>query len=244
MRVRVLSLSGRAFESHPLTILSSPAEGRGLVLGIRADAGDWSRQLFGYAMTGSIGDEKTVIGRRQAHVLLEGPYGGVSVPAEKDVLLVAGGSGITYALGVLSEIIHSASTSATQLPTAGEDTRRKVQLIWCIRGFGHIQWVAPELQRLASLAASPSRSLDLRIRIFVTCLCDPEAVPPIANCVVEEEIGARPKGGVSALLEEFGKSGRQTVLYASGPESLTREANNAAAASSKAVEMHTELYSM
>jgi len=52
---------------------------------------------------------------------------------------------------------------------------------------GSIDWFAPALMDIAGAAASSSTSiapLDLHISIYVTCLCNPEAVPPIPNCDV------------------------------------------------------------
>jgi len=52
---------------------------------------------------------------------------------------------------------------------------------------GSIDWFAPALMDIAHAAASSSTSiapLDLHISIYVTCLCNPEAVPPIPNCDV------------------------------------------------------------
>lgn len=258
LRVRVLSLSGRSFESHPLTILSTPQDGKGVLLGTRA-AGDWSRQLFQYASAGEHLDtnirkepkltlQEGAIDRRHAYVLLEGPYGGCSIDVRKDILLVAGGSGVTFALSVISDAINN-TLRTSSLPTSTTPTVRRVRLVWCIKGFGHIRWFAPQLQGLAALAQDPAYGVQFEIRIFVTCLCDPEAISPIAGCVVEEVVGARPKGGVAALLKDFMEDGRSRdgnsiAICATGPESLTREAKNAAARLGGGVEVHTELFSM
>lgn len=75
------------------------------------------------------------------------------------------------------------------------------QIIRCVRilyfpfpGFdsvslepGLIDWFAPALTAIARTAASSDRSstpLVLHLSIYVTCLCNPEAVPPIPNCDV------------------------------------------------------------
>jgi ferric-chelate reductase len=113
-------------------------------------------------------------------------------------------------------------------------------------------------------AASDS-SIDLHISIYVTCLCDPEAVPAIPNSIV---ILSRPS--VHGLLASFinlpcekddsietqsdeiqKHSGGGVAVCASGPESMTREAQNAVArigltASMEVggIALHTELFSM
>ena len=47
---------------------------------------------------------------------------------------------------------------------------------------GCIEWFAPQLTDLAT--AVSGTSLDLHVSIYVTCLCNPEAVPPIPNSEV------------------------------------------------------------
>lgn len=115
-------------------------------------------------------------------------------------------------------------------------------------------------------------SLDLHVSIYVTCLCNPEAVPSIPNSEVsiyrpsvtqllqglvtppnqaslndESEKSAK---SLSAKLEWVGLGGGVGVC-ASGPESLIRETQNAVAKMglSRGVELggiglHTELFAM
>jgi len=52
---------------------------------------------------------------------------------------------------------------------------------------GSIDWFAPALMDIATVAASSANSpvpLHVHISIYVTCLCNPEAIPPIPNCDV------------------------------------------------------------
>ena len=123
---------------------------------------------------------------------------------------------------------------------------------------GHIQWVAPMLIDIATVVAGCS-SLDLHVSIFVTCLCDPEAVPPIPNSVVTiERPTARqllndmitpPADGAVDGLRWVGPGGRLGIC-ASGPSELTREVANAvaklslsrSAAEIGGVGLHTETF--
>jgi ferric-chelate reductase len=66
------------------------------------------------------------------------------------------------------------------------------------RRSGAILWFAPHLAALARAAARPEAQVDLHISVFVTCLCDPEAVPDIPNSLVTME---RPEA--RAMLEQF-----------------------------------------
>lgn len=100
---------------------------------------------------------------------------------------------------------------------------------------GHIQWVAPMLMDIAAAVAGCS-SLDLHFSIFVTCLCDPEAVPPIPNSVVTmERPPARqlldtmitpPADDTVDGLRWVGLGGGLGIC-ASGPSGLTTEMANA-----------------
>ena len=123
---------------------------------------------------------------------------------------------------------------------------------------GHIQWVAPMLMDIATVAAGCA-SLDLHISIFVTCLCDPEAVPPIPNSVIMAERPAArqllsdmitpPADDAVDRLRWVGLGGGLGVC-ASGPRGLTREMANAVAKLSLSrsavaiggVELHTETF--
>ena len=114
------------------------------------------------------------------------------------------------------------------------------------------------LRDIASLASDSS--IDLRISIFVTCLCDPEAVPSIANCLVTMEKPSiqrlmRPLLDPDYDLEADPKrqtgAGGGLAIAVSGPESLTREARNAVAGMSLAdrrqageVAIHTEAFAI
>ena len=118
--------------------------------------------------------------------------------------------------------------------------------------------------------AAADSSLDLHISIFVTCLCDPEAVPPIPNStttivrpdvhrLLEQVLFPPPADGdVEGESESRGAGKAEAVtgqggvgVCASGPESLTCESANAVArlAPSHAksvgrIALHTEVFSL
>ncbi|KAF8202801.1 hypothetical protein K438DRAFT_1932677 [Mycena galopus ATCC 62051] len=153
-------------------------------------------------LTFAKGSDDDALPGREAHLILEGPYGGPSLhaPSFERVLLFAGGSGVTFTLGVLDDLVGRCARLGRQ--DGGEVVKtRRVVWCWCVRSFGAINWFAPYLLQIATLAARPSAHLDLRIRIFVTCLCDPSAVPVIPGCTVTE---ARPSVGrvLERLLDE------------------------------------------
>jgi ferric-chelate reductase len=88
---------------------------------------------------------------------------------------------------------------------------------------------------IATVAAMPDSGLDLHVSVFVTCLCNPEAVPPIPNSDVRVE---RPS--IHRMLREFitppcppcaepAKGVSSCCSPAAGPSTNTAVAGKAAA---------------
>ncbi|OSC98326.1 iron reductase [Trametes coccinea BRFM310] len=305
VRLRVF-ISGRFFESHPLTIVNAPPSSscvpsNTLTLAARV-RGDWTRAINQYAskeqerlaLTLAAENEKgeTAPDGALVQVMIDGPYGGcgVDLGEYESVLLVAGGSGATFTLGLLDDIVARCVKHGRR---KGEKTRR-IEFAWCIRSYGCIRWFAPMLMEIAHTVAGSS--LDLHVSIFVTCLCNPEEVPPIPNSDVvvtrpsvtallrdlvtppssapetsrsqpqtkkadpdaqsidsassEDADAEKAVPSASARLNWVGVGGGVAVC-AAGPESLTREAQNAAAriGMTRGVELggialHTELFAI
>lgn len=241
VRLRVF-FSNKAFETHPFTILSAPParsclSNSGMILAARVN-GDWTQSLNDFTRQeqdrlqfSEKDDERGV----PVHVMIDGPYGGSSVDLGQyeTALLIAGGSGATFTLGILDDIVGRCVKLGRR---NGEQTRR-IEFVWCLRSFGHISWFSSMLIAIANVAAQST--LDLHISIFVTCLCDPEAVPVIPNCDVKLgrpssysllcEVTANSPG--SSLESAKGNTssvhGGGVAVCVSGPESLTRETQNA-----------------
>ncbi|ETW79594.1 ferric reductase [Heterobasidion irregulare TC 32-1] len=270
VRLRVF-FGGRVFESHPLTIMNAPAatsctSTRTIALGARVK-GDWTRALNRYAkeeqsrIAGALGEKKEDVAEIPVQVMLDGPYGGCSVDLGRyeSVLLLAGGAGATFTLSLLDDIVGR----CVKLGRRNGERTRRIEFAWAIRSFGCIEWFAPMLMEIASAAAGSS--IDLHISVFVTCLCNPEAVPPIPNSMVTVE-----KPSIQTLLKElitppaaredaesmkadlrWAGEGGGVAVCASGPERMTREAQNAVAKLSVShgmrmggIALHTELFSL
>ncbi|KAG1897195.1 uncharacterized protein F5891DRAFT_1049613 [Suillus fuscotomentosus] len=123
---------------------------------------------------------------------------------------------------------------------------------------------------LIDIATAASNStIDLHISIFVTCLCNPEAVPHIPNLIVtlsrpsvqdllKDLISLSPSSekedSIETQCEESQTlmgSGGGVAVCASGPDSLTRDSQNAVARLGLTVGMdvggialHTELFTL
>src|SRR6266404_1158386 len=115
--------------------------------------------------------------------------------------------------------------------------------------------------------AAAESSLDLHFSIFVTCLCDPEAVPLIPNSITTlvrpnvhrllEDLLSPPRDvdgeNAGSLLPQSQRAiGQGGVgVCASGPESLARETANAVARLAPlhatrvgGITLHTEVFSL
>ncbi|KAK5051028.1 hypothetical protein LTR84_003587 [Exophiala bonariae] len=89
-------------------------------------------------------------------VILSGPYGGSiveDVQPQTNILCIAGGTGITFVIPVLLDLIKQ-----RRVPD------RKVELIWAVRRDGDVEWIKQELDTLRRT----SNRTNLNVRIFVT----------------------------------------------------------------------------
>ncbi|KAG2151631.1 ferric reductase NAD binding domain-containing protein [Suillus bovinus] len=90
-------------------------------------------------------------------VFVDGPYGPSPNLGSYDTsVLVAGGSGVSYTLPVLLDIIERVRI--------GESRCRRVVFIWSIRNIDHIHWIDDVLIRALRLAP-PSLSISIRIHV-------------------------------------------------------------------------------
>ncbi|EED82571.1 hypothetical iron reductase [Postia placenta Mad-698-R] len=91
-------------------------------------------------------------------VLVDGPYGLTpNLKDDDEVVLVAGGSGVTYTLSTFLGVVNDVR--------AGKSACRKLVWIWAIRDSSHIDWVSKALQQALELAPP---FLDISVRIYVT----------------------------------------------------------------------------
>jgi predicted ferric reductase len=112
---------------HPITISSAPYE-KDVTFHIRA-LGHWSRRLV------ELADRKN-----EARVLLEGPYGNLSMDLENDqrypvVVCVSGGIGVTPCLSVARQLWHEHSKGHRKLS--------KLHFVWTVRDLEMVREIAP-----------------------------------------------------------------------------------------------------
>lgn len=203
-----------------LSSSTSTESGRGIILGARV-TGDWTRALNTYAAAegnillakdaiwipekkvtsdqdSDMGlDKSTPLPQVPVQVMLDGPYGGCSIDlgSYETLLLIAGGSGATFTLGLLDDIVGR----CVRLGRSKGEITRRIEFVWCIRSYAGIRWFSSILIPIANVVAE-STDLDLHISIYVTCLCNPAAVPAIPNSDVLL-LGQRP--GTGKILQDL-----------------------------------------
>lgn len=248
------------------------------------NCGDWSGALNALALSDLPEDqgadqaalmhgETDFKVERRVSVMIDGPYGGSSVDFAgcENVLMISGGSGVTFALGLLDDLVGRIANERRLGKTTGSTRTRKITFVWCVRSFGEffhqllearnscifslgtISWFAKEFQAIAQAASDPSLNLRLDYRFFVTCFCNPSALPAIHN---SEVVQVKPV--IRNILDDFmgevfasGASDGGVGVTASGPERLTSDTRNAVAGIGPlkarrlgGVELHTEAYTL
>ncbi|KAF5392171.1 hypothetical protein D9757_001604 [Collybiopsis confluens] len=158
VRLRILS-SGMGLlgwsEVHPFTIASIVKGEEGMILMCKK-AGDWTNKLFDLAKLGGYegGGEA-----RQVKVIVDGPYGGPGnrmFASFSAAVFVAGGSGISFALSAIQELI--------QKDREGQSRVKVIQLVWSVQDPASL---VPMLPLLTSLVQQ-SVFTPIRISIFYT----------------------------------------------------------------------------
>ncbi|KAJ3701664.1 hypothetical protein LUZ61_005369 [Rhynchospora tenuis] len=143
------------FQWHPFSITSSCNQDEKNVSLLIKCQGKWTEAL--YSKISSMKDEK--LGQfKSLIVVFEGPYGPSASLYERysNLVLIAGGSGITPFMSLLNEISSSASTRS--YPT-------KILFIYCIKRTQDLSMLTP----ISSLLYAPSPELkNLKMKIFVT----------------------------------------------------------------------------
>ncbi|CAE6442239.1 unnamed protein product [Rhizoctonia solani] len=159
--------------THPFTIAGAcderstgvGARGREISLIIRARAG-FTKHLWEEIMHGS--------GHHHAHehgeklrrgitlrASIDGPFGSA---AREDwtkystAIMVAGGSGVAFALSVLEAL-------CLKIVSGEEIKTKRIRFVWMIREYAHVQWCAGILRRCREMVPNKDQ---LQIEIFVT----------------------------------------------------------------------------
>ncbi|KAI0780844.1 hypothetical protein BD413DRAFT_463706 [Trametes elegans] len=246
------------FTTHPFTAASICDEqnplpdGRVLVFLIRAKNG-WTKDLWDtVALMTAQGQHfqkgesvpRCEIPRRGVllRACVDGPYGSSARASWGDyssILIVAGGSGVSYALSVLQYVcLCLAGREGRFLGGKGGGVGKpgykttRVRFVWLVREFGHVQWCASVLRRCRDIVPGPELQIDIfvtnikptarptaqgaRKRITIVPLPQPkpEDLSPPRPGFVEESRPNSPTSSVSS--DESGDDGDVDLSYYTG----------------------------
>lgn len=152
--------------TRPFSISSKPA-GSGLELLIKKE-GSSTRELFKMAGGGARNmDEKAAnvelgqVSSRRFKVLVEGPYSGHAATmfeAYSGALLVAGGSGISFILSLLDDLVNK--------HVEGRSRTRAIEVVWSVGDANSLMELLPILRPLLRPRLSPDGTF-LRVQMTV-----------------------------------------------------------------------------
>ncbi|KAG8829329.1 hypothetical protein FRC17_006752 [Serendipita sp. 399] len=165
----------------------------------------FTRKLYEYAQAHNGGT---------VPALVDGPYG-VPPPVNTfmTVVLIAGGSGVSFTLPLLLDIISAARRQATPV--------KRVVFVWSVKNYEDLGWASGVLT-LASNNASPTLSLDLRIHVTRAS----GLVPSLESTADEKQIGGEPMSPLSPSsekgLDSPAKDSRTDVMITAIEEGSTQ----------------------
>lgn len=139
--VRFLALGLNGLTSHPLTICSLPDE-----TGKNSKMAFYLRPKQGF--TGRLASLAPGSSRSSMPVLFEGPYGGLGPRALTGfdrILLVAGGSGGSFILPLLQNLVRCATVQTRTREVAGNPP--EIEVVWAARHQDSISWFTDALDR-------------------------------------------------------------------------------------------------
>ena len=151
-------------QSHPATILSTPTSHNGdLLFMLRAREG-FTKRLASSAKASetvfehSPGTEK-VTSEDTFLCVVDGPYGGCQADfaSYETVLLLAGSTGITFALSILLDLADRVQTQ--KLPV------RNLVMVWSVKDASHTKYVSGELE--AAFGRLQRAGIEIQLKLFI-----------------------------------------------------------------------------
>lgn len=144
VRIRILSSAmgwiGWA-ESHPFTIATAAKTPEGLVL-LCKTTGGWTGRLYEMAKVAGYGADEGAFGR-MVQVMIEGPYGGPGhcvFASYSAAMFIVGGSGITFALSAVQDLLQRDSEGASRV--------KIIEVIWSVQDSASLTPLIPQLAAL------------------------------------------------------------------------------------------------
>ncbi|KAL3843613.1 hypothetical protein ACJIZ3_001016 [Penstemon smallii] len=169
---------------HPFSVSSSPLDGKHHLAILIKVLGDWTQKLEKQISNISANgpqEEQLLQSYSKITASVEGPYGHESPYhlAYENLILVAGGIGISPFLAILSDVLHRIKDGKPCLP-------RNILIIWAVKTSDEL----PLLQTvdMESIHPTISDTLNLEIRTYVTRESEPsleegKAIGPINSVI-------------------------------------------------------------
>lgn len=146
----------RRFQTHPFSVVAvTPAGGAEFVIHSR---NGFTKALHEYAMA----NPGTSI-----RAAADGAYGAFPDPGVEGfdkVVLIAGGSGGSFAFGVAGELLREMEKEQQAAEREGREARKtEVDFVWAVRGRENLSWFTEHLRLLKSHSHAPNVSVSLHV---------------------------------------------------------------------------------
>ncbi|GFF27857.1 ferric/cupric reductase transmembrane component 7 [Aspergillus udagawae] len=173
-------------------------------------------------------------------VLLEGPYGGLAASNDlarfDSVLVISGGSGGGFSLGIVDAVLASPSSSPSPSP---------LQVIFATRNQSIAGWYIEEIETRLSTSTVSSKAGDVSASVYVTSAQQehqqqtddesklPSTTKPLASSMSQIAITHGPRPDLPAFIAGYtspsSARGKRVGIFACGPASMLHDVRNAAA---------------
>ncbi|XAR49203.1 Ferric-chelate reductase (NADH) [Bertholletia excelsa] len=182
---------------HPFSVSSSPLDGKYHLSVLIKILGEWTEKLRGCTLNDPNGEhqlEQSLLHQHNITASVEGPYGHESPYhlTYENLILVAGGIGISPFLAILSDILHLVKAGKPCIP-------RNILVVWAVKKSDEL----PLLYSfdMESICPFLSNVLNLEIQTYVT----QESEPPLERGRLTKSVNsfgspAPSKHGISILV--------------------------------------------
>ncbi|KAI0347380.1 hypothetical protein BDW22DRAFT_1404940 [Trametopsis cervina] len=163
------TVSALPTEAHPFTIATIPSklDGTEAGFGEERDVSFIIRGRGGF--TGRLRELAKSGQNSTVPAFVDGPYGyPPDLTRFSTSILVAGGSGVSYTLPLLLDLVSKAR--------AGKSSVRRAVFVWAVRDPGHIRWISKVLTE--ALVAAQQTSLEVEARLYITGSSSPLSETP------------------------------------------------------------------